>query len=173
MQKMTLTAGVEARIRAYLSEEPLIVAAYLFGSVAEGLDHRLSDVDIALLLEDDAEAEAAFELRLRAMDELARICQRSVDVVILNHTPPLLRYQVLKHGRLLYERHHVLRCLFEMRTYNEYFDLKFYLDYHRQKFVARVLKEGFGGGYRGNRDALAEARRLSATLAAIGQRSPG
>ncbi len=165
---MTLTVDVETRIRAYLSREPLIVAAYLFGSVAEELAHPLSDVDIALLLEDGIEAEISFELRLRAMGELASICQRPVDVVILNRAPPLLRYQVLKHGRLLYERHHVLRCLFEMHTYNEYFDMKFYLDYHRQKFVARVLKEGFGGGYRGNRDALAEARHLCATLAATG-----
>jgi hypothetical protein len=59
------------------------------------------------------------------------------------------------------------RCLFQMQALNRYYHFKPYLDYHQARFRERVLQEGLGHGYSGHRDALAEARQLSAKLATL------
>lgn len=43
---------------------------------------------------------------------------------------------------------------------------------HNARLVSRVSKEGLGRGYHGHRNALEEARRLSARLAADANRPP-
>ena len=71
----------------------------MFGSLAEETDHRLSDVDVALLLPRDTDRAMAFDTRLQVAAALEQLCHRSVDVVILNDAPPLLRFQVIQRGR--------------------------------------------------------------------------
>jgi predicted nucleotidyltransferase len=161
-----------SRIRAYLTQQEGLVAAYLFGSMAEETSHRLSDVDVALLLPHNTDREAAFDTRLRIAGELQTLCQRPVDVVILNHAPPLLRFQVIQRGRLLMERDVTARCLFAARTMSEYYDAKRYLDYQFSHLMRRIREEGLGGGYQGHRDALEQARRLSKRLATLSAGSP-
>lgn len=62
-----------------------------------------SDVDTALLLSEE-DGVARFERRLWLINEVSDVCEREVDVIVLNDAPPLLQHQVLKHRRLLYER---------------------------------------------------------------------
>ena len=54
-----------------LAANPAIVSAYLFGSIAEGREHRDSDVDIGVLLDrrttSTAAALAPFLRRTRAL----------------------------------------------------------------------------------------------------------
>ena len=60
-----------------------MVAAYLFGSVVDGRQHRESDVDVAVLVAREVYPEAAgrFELRLQLFPVLRRIAGRDVDIV--------------------------------------------------------------------------------------------
>jgi len=46
-------------LREYLASQPDVVAAYVFGSVAQGRARPQSDVDIAVLLTADLDEEAA------------------------------------------------------------------------------------------------------------------
>lgn len=62
--------------------------------------------------------------QLQLMDEMERFTDREVDVVILNTAPPVLQHQVLRHGRLLYERDRQARVDFEVRAGKIYADLK-------------------------------------------------
>ena len=156
-----------SQLTAYLAQQEGLVVAYLFGSLAEETDHRLSDVDVALLLPREADRATAFDIRLQVAAALEELCRRSVDVVILNDAPPLLRFQVIQRGRVLVERDHTARCLFEARAMSEYYDAKRYLDYQRAHLVRRIREEGLGAGYQGHRDALEEARRLSKRLATL------
>ena len=78
-----------------------IVLAYLFGSLARGQETGLSDVDIAVLLEDLPTDLLGFTLKL--MDELSVILGDRVDLVFLNEAPPLLRHQLIKHRLLIDE----------------------------------------------------------------------
>lgn len=149
-----------------------IVAAYLFGSTAAGLAHRHSDLDVALLLAEELDADARLDLRMEIVETLEHRTGRPVDVVILNDAPPVLRFQALRHGRLLLVRDDDARCLFEMRSYNLYYDFKPYHDFLVSHLIEHIRKEGLGLGYGGARDTLAEVGQLSQALATAPEGSP-
>jgi len=161
-----------SRVTAYLAQQERLVIAYLFGSLAEETDHRLSDVDVALLLPHNTDRATAFDTRIRVAAALEELCRRPVDVAILNHAPPLLRFQVIQHGRVLVERDSTTRCLFEARTMSEYYDTRQYLDYQFSHLIRRIREEGLGAGYQSHCDALEKARRLSKRLATLSANIP-
>jgi predicted nucleotidyltransferase len=57
-----------------------LIAAYLFGSLAEETDHSLSDVDVALLFPHDTERATAVDVQLQIAAALEGLCRRPVDV---------------------------------------------------------------------------------------------
>ncbi len=163
--------GDLAAVADYLAGRDDVVAAYLFGSAAEGVAHRRSDLDIALLLPQAMEPRQRQEVRLEVIAALEKRTRRPVDVVILNDAPLLLRFQVLKHGKVLVDRDPTRRCLFAARTMGMYYDTRRYLEYHLDRLIRRIRREGLGAGYHGHQDALEKARRLSARLAALSKDS--
>jgi predicted nucleotidyltransferase len=81
-----------------------VVLAYLFGSQAEGKAGPISDVDIAVLLGPQVDRERWFQVQLDLIGELTSLFHRNdVDVVILNEATPLLAYQIVRYGRIIYE----------------------------------------------------------------------
>lgn len=108
-------------LHGFFRREESVVVAYLFGSEAEEAKGRLSDVDIAILLSKGY--DLTLDYRLFLMGRLAEIIGKETDVVILNEVPPLLRYEVIKHGRVLYCRDEGERVAFEERTLDEYLDM--------------------------------------------------
>ena len=101
-----------------------VVLAYLFGSQAEGRARPSSDVDIAVLLPYDTPRSKFFDVRLSLTNELMDLLHKNeVDVVVLNEATPLLAYQVLKNGKVLYEdsRTHP-RVGFIVRVTKQYMD---------------------------------------------------
>jgi len=151
----------------YLASRNEILAAYLFGSAAEGLAHSWSDLDIALLLPPTMGPHQRLDTRLEVTAGLKRRLGRPVDVVILNDAPLLLRFQVVKHGRVLVDRDATRRCLFVARTMSAYYDAQRYLEYHFGHLIRRIREEDLGRGHHGHQDALEAARRLSARLTAL------
>jgi hypothetical protein len=145
---------------AYLAGQPGVVAAYLFGSVAEGRADRLSDVDMAVLFDRELEAEEMVERQLGFMTDLEEYTQAQVQVVALNQAPPLLAYQVVRHGILLYERNRDERIDFEVRTRKIYFDLKPRLDFHTRALFRDIQEVGLSGRRKRGGSALEAARRV-------------
>jgi predicted nucleotidyltransferase len=160
-------------IRRALQDKDDLVAVYLFGSVAAGRAHTLSDVDVAVLFRDGIAEESTFGRVLEIGTALESALSGLVDVVALNQAGPALCFQVLRNGRLVIERDRDARSLFVMRALGRYYDARPYLDYQNAQLVARLRREGLGRGYHGDRDALSEARRLSAKLAANARRPAG
>lgn len=76
---------------------PLRVAA-LFGSVARGTAREGSDVDIAIVPEDEA---LSLEAELLLQAELSRAVGREVDLIRLDRSLPALKFRVAKEGLLL------------------------------------------------------------------------
>jgi predicted nucleotidyltransferase len=150
-----------------------VAAIYLFGSVAEGTAHGLSDVDVAVLFREGLPDEAMFARIIEIGVLLEAALRRQVDVVALNRATPIICFQVLRHGHLLAEPDPAARGIFVMRALGRYYDMKPYLEYHQARLLARIRKEGLGRGYHGHHDALAEARRISAKLAAGADRPIG
>lgn len=99
-----------------------IVAVYLFGSQAKQKSHGGSDVDIAVLYEEDKVPDFRNQLELR--DTLSGILRKEVDLVFLNRANPILKHQILKYGALLLNHHPSLVNRFFVRTLMEYDDIQ-------------------------------------------------
>jgi predicted nucleotidyltransferase len=155
---------------AYFARQPDVVVAYLFGSVARGWADQLSDVDIAVLLDERLEADERIERQLRFMVDLDEYADREVQVVVLNQAPPLLAYQVVRHGILLYERSRAERIAFEVRTRRVYFDFKPRLDFHTRALLKDIKEVGLSERRKRRGSALEAARRVHRRLTGAAER---
>jgi uncharacterized protein len=131
------------------------VAAYLFGSLASGRTHPRSDVDIAVWLPGEPDARAIYRRKLQLIEALERFTDREVDVVILNSASPTLQFQVLRHGRRIYEGNRAARIDFEVYAGKIYADLKPMRDMFDRALIQEI-EEGRIGERRRNRPPAAQ-----------------
>jgi len=151
-------------MRAYFTQQPDIVVAYLFGSVARGRAHHLSDVDVAVLFAPEVTLEVSVERQIQLMGDLEAFADREVQVTVLNRATPLLAYEVIRGGVLLHERHTEERVTFEVRTMKIYFDLQ-PMYYQQDQLLSKQIKEEGLGKRRRHTDLLEVARRIHERLA--------
>lgn len=171
MPRTELMPGVDvADISAALAREGDVVAAYLFGSQARGQAGPLSDIDVAVLLDPDLGKQAAVERQLDLMVALDDLHPREVQVTLLNHASPMLVYQVVRDGILLYERSRPRRIDFEVRATQRYFDIQPMLEFHAQVLMRQIQEVGLAR--RRNRDtrAIEAAERIQQRLEAMAGR---
>ena len=143
-----------ASLRACLAAEPAVVAGYVFGSVATGHADATSDLDVAVLCEEDLDAGSALDLQLRLVGCLAEHSARPVDLVSLNAAAPMLAYEVVTEGALLYERSAQERVSFQARVYGEYFDFAPWLEFHARSLLKDIQEVGLSGRKRRHGGAL-------------------
>lgn len=95
---------VDAALADVAKETPGIVSVYLFGSVAEGRDHRESDVDVGVLLDRSVypTERERFHRRLLLITDMSSAVRREADVIILNDAPPQLARAIIHRGRRVY-----------------------------------------------------------------------
>lgn len=156
--------NIIAAIQAVLIDVDDIVAVYLFGSTVQNRSHRFSDVDVAVLFEEEMDAATMFRRSLVIGAELETQLSAPVDVVVLNRAPIFMRFNIIQTGMLIVERRRTERCRFQMKAMNSYYDAKPYLDYQRNEAIRRIQEKGLGHGYQGHLDPLTEVRRLREAL---------
>lgn len=119
-----------------------IVALYLFGSQAGGKSGPLSDLDVAVLIDEDrVRPDRFFKHQLELMGELMQACRRSdVDLILLNEATPLLACEAIRQGCLLFERNHTARVAFEARTIQRFLDLKPFYRVSRTYLKRQLLR---------------------------------
>jgi uncharacterized protein len=121
-------------------------AALLFGSHARGRARPDSDIDVAVLLTREAAQDEASELR-RLIGALAgELAADRLDVVILNHAPPALAFQVLKYGREVLVRDPAELVAFRVRTYGAHADYAHVERFFREATRRRLLGAGSARG---------------------------
>ncbi len=157
-------------ISAYFVSQVDVVAAYLFGSAARGQADRLSDVDIAVLFDAHLRAEESVERQLRILGDMEHYANREVQIVVLNRAAPLLAYQAVQHGILLYERSRAERIDFEVLTRRVYFDEKPWLDFHSQSLLRDIREVGLSGRRKRRGGTLEAARRIHRRLTRAAER---
>jgi predicted nucleotidyltransferase len=114
-----LACDVAATVKEFLAVEHKVKFAYLFGSTARNAAGPLSDLDVAVYLDGRVDF---FTTRLLLMESLAkRLGTEKFDLVVLNNAPVVLKFEVLKNGRLLKEDR-PRRVLFETQVLQEYLD---------------------------------------------------
>ncbi len=109
--------------RAY----PFIAAAYQFGSTVRDLEGPLSDLDIAILVDDERAPSAIDLLRIElllAYELQKRLTVSEVDLITLNRQRLPLQYTVLRTGRLIYEADPKYRIRFTQKVVQAYLDFQ-------------------------------------------------
>ena len=86
---------MDEKLREVLTNFPQITLAIVFGSVASGLAHAQSDLDLAVIAAKPLQAAE----KIQIIEALALATGRPIDLVDVHFAPQPLLGQVLKHGR--------------------------------------------------------------------------
>ena len=133
---------IKKTLSAFFQNRDEVLVAYLFGSVAEDKQNKLSDLDIAVLVETDKLDkldEQPFGYQVSAMTDLISLLKTNdVDLVILNYATPLLSHEVIKYGEVIFCRDEEMRIQFEVRTLQQYIDTKPLRDIQHEYLVRRI-----------------------------------
>ena len=96
---------LEARLTRALEPRPEILEAYLFGSQARDDAGALSDIDVAVFIEEELAEPGPYGYDAGLITDLmTELGTNDIDVVLLNQAPPLLYHRVLRDGKLLVTR---------------------------------------------------------------------
>ena len=130
----------------YFSRRAEVRFVYLFGSVASGRANRLSDVDIAIFVDPKAlERDYPYGYRAEVITDLMKaLGTNRIDLVVLNNASPFLRFRVIRYGKLVFSRAESERGAFQVRTLNEYNDLKPLWKVHDHCLTERIRQGRFG-----------------------------
>ena len=115
-----------------------IAASYIFGSVAKGKKEEAGDLDIAVLLE--RTYLKSFPIP-SLISEFEKAVDCRVDVVVLNRADEILKYEVRRSGKLIFERSPELRKRLEIQGRKSYEDFL----YLHKRYVRKVLYGGKNG----------------------------
>jgi len=133
----------EKELTEYFSSKDSIILAYLFGSTVRGDTGRLSDVDIAVMLDEKLSKKDRFELELKSISEIATLIKKNkIDLVVLNEAPLLLAYNIVKNGIIL-KSNEIERVNFETKILSMYMDEKYYIKRHTEETLKRIAEVGF------------------------------
>ena len=121
-----------------------VQCAYAFGSVARVEEGPLSDLDLAVLFDDEMPAARRLDQAAALTEEVERVAGRRADILILNESPPALRYRVVCDGRLLYARDERRRVAFESQALDEFLDFQPVLARYDRLLLARAREGGLG-----------------------------
>jgi predicted nucleotidyltransferase len=109
-------------IKKILIEDENIIFVYLFGGLAKGDIHPLTDIDLAVYLKYTNEL-AAYKLQL--FDKITDVIGTSeMDLIILNTSPISLTGRILQSREVLVDKEPFSRHVFESLNLREFFDFK-------------------------------------------------
>ncbi|MGH2529165.1 MAG: type VII toxin-antitoxin system MntA family adenylyltransferase antitoxin [Actinomycetota bacterium] len=133
---------LETRLREALERHHDVLVAYLFGSTARGTAGPLSDVDVAVLLQEDGDP---LERQLDLVGEVSSaIGSDLVDVILLNEASIALAYRVLRDGRLILSRDERARIQHRVSTVDRYLDMEPFRRVQAQGLRQRIRERRFG-----------------------------
>lgn len=134
-------------LRAYFEEREEVVVAYLFGSVARGRAGTLSDIDVAILVDESLIRPMRYGYRANVLTDLmGRLHTNKVDLVVLNKASPLLAHEVVRNGKLVFCRDPDRRVAFETDAFRRYVDTEPLRRIQAQYLERRIAEGKFGLG---------------------------
>ncbi|MEW6684786.1 MAG: nucleotidyltransferase domain-containing protein [Candidatus Edwardsbacteria bacterium] len=135
----------KAKLQTYFAAREDVLAVYLFGSRSKGDFSPLSDLDIGILLREAPPLDRIFETEFCFFSEISSLLGiRDIDIVIANTASLLLRHEIVKYGKLIYERDKEARCDFEVLSELKYYDTEPLRQLLTQTMIERLKKGEFG-----------------------------
>ncbi len=114
-----------------------IIVAYLFGAYAQDIATSSSDIDLAVLLPGDKASSSEFYRKLITAIR-ANIGTERFDLLILNNASPIIQYEVINTGIVIYIRSEQEQEHFEMKTRQKYLDTAYLRKVQNQYLRKRV-----------------------------------
>ncbi len=118
-----------------LIKNPQILIAYIFGSLVKGNFKEYSDIDVAIYTKEEFSWQDFYILYGNLTKE---IHSDRVDLVWLNKAEPIISFEIIKTGKVLFYRNVDTLNDFELTVKKRYYDYVIYLKKHRQ-FRENVL----------------------------------
>lgn len=113
---------------------------YLFGSQARGKTHARSDFDFGVKF-DSKKVKDEFRARLKLMDKLTSILKvEDIDVVDIDNSNPLLNFNIIKDGKILYCKNKTEEIMNKVRIMQEYCDRQYYYEKHCKSAIEKMAK---------------------------------
>lgn len=122
---MRKNEDIFTKLRRFFSRKREVEFAYLFGSLAKGKNNKLSDIDIAVYVDENIVNKKSYSFGYEAsliadlMDELHT---NDIDVVLLNRATPLLAHRVIRDGIVLCSKNDPKRINFQVHSLQQYID---------------------------------------------------
>jgi predicted nucleotidyltransferase len=121
---------------------------YLFGSAAADRTRPESDIDVGILLRDDAasseqEAEAAIEALRPLLTKAIGVAPDRLDLVCLNFLPVSVAFRVVRDGVRVYEADPRDHARYAGRVASEYQDFRYYEQAHARQAMREIREKGF------------------------------
>jgi len=111
----------------YFLQKPNIAALYLFGSSTKRSNKRSRDIDIAVMFDPYDPNREGVEFLLYSAD-MQGIVNKEVDLVCFNQADPILRYEILKKGYLIFEGNRGARIDLAVKTMVDMEECQSFLD---------------------------------------------
>jgi len=127
-----------AEALAHVFKERRVLLAYLFGSRARGVEAEGSDLDIALLFEE--EPARLDEVQVEVARAL-KVAEDKVDLTSLNKADVHLRFRVIKEGRAIFEARPGVRARFEADVLIEYLDARGLYEIYLNRLLQKARRE--------------------------------
>lgn len=123
IRQSKLPKDISERIKnagQYLEKRKDVIFAYLFGGLAKGDSKPLSDVDIAVYLDENVDP---IQAKLDILEDLIDILYTDeIDLIILNQASLSLNMNVLRNNRLLVDKQPFARHIHHSLIMRKYFD---------------------------------------------------
>ena len=109
-------------LKEHLYHRKEIIFVYIYGSYARKTNNNLSDLDIAIYVENKNFDSGAFGYRSELIATLSSLLKIEVDLIILNDVSNFLAYNVLKDGYLIFCKSETKRKEFHYNIMSKYLD---------------------------------------------------
>jgi len=130
-------------------QEHGISMAILFGSQATGRVNEGSDLDLAVWLEKPIQPSGlpkdSRAKRYMLRDLINYLGTGNIDLVILNHASPLLKFQVARNGKPVYQKAPGIFAGFCSRALREHNDARIFYR-ATEEYLQKAIKRSEKGG---------------------------
>lgn len=120
-----------------------VIALFFFGSLANHKLKPLSDLDMALFLQEDMSKDRLFSRELDLMSLIAEtLGTEEFDLIILNSAPLRFAHQILKSGKRIFVKDQKKLADFQEAVIKKYIDFKYYREQFDKEFLKGLKLHG-------------------------------
>jgi len=118
---------IRKKLKHYFTKKEEILFAFLFGSIANDKTTGISDIDIAVMLNESKidKTKNPYGYKAELLAKLISVLSfDDIDLIILNEASLLLKHRIVQSGREIYTKDEKLSAEFRVKVMEQFLDLK-------------------------------------------------